>query len=274
MSNVKKYDENTLQFVIDNINSLTNKELADKLSLSTKTIRYLIDKLKLKRTVKLHQKYNKRIRRNDSRMVQLLLNNTCESFYWIGFILADGWVSGDEYPTRLGISLSMKDEQHLSKLGTYINVPLWYNTKTTNFKENYEYVSLLVNDYINVPIICDKFNINKNKTNAPPDCSNYNFEDDLFLSLIIGYIDGDGSISKRKEKHIISVQTKYAWLSNLQLFLETIHRMRKTKHKSKARVNNRNHAYICITKNDTIAFLKDFAIKKRLPYMSRKWDMI
>ena len=44
--------------------------------------------------------------------------NTEEKAYWLGFIYADGYVS-DEYSFE--VSLSLKDKEHLMKLGKFLN---------------------------------------------------------------------------------------------------------------------------------------------------------
>src|SRR5690606_7825362 len=48
-----------------------------------------------------------------------LLNNTDESFYWLGFIMADGYIAKDK--SRLEITLCEKDLNHLEKFNKFIN---------------------------------------------------------------------------------------------------------------------------------------------------------
>ena len=43
-----------------------------------------------------------------------LLENSTESFYWLGFIFADGWF--DFKRNTIGVMLSENDREHLNKL--------------------------------------------------------------------------------------------------------------------------------------------------------------
>lgn len=58
-----------------------------------------------------------------------------------------------------------------------------------------------------VPKITSKFNLNSNKTYNPPDISIFEFiQCDLLISLIIGFIDGDGYITASKRKKSATIQ--------------------------------------------------------------------
>ena len=50
----------------------------------------------------------------------VFLNNTEESYYWIGFIIADGCINS----TRIEVTSSEKDSNHLLKYSLFINAPI------------------------------------------------------------------------------------------------------------------------------------------------------
>ncbi len=46
--------------------------------------------------------------------------NTEEEVYWLGFLLADGWLSKQENSYRIGLALAEKDKNHLRKFAKFI----------------------------------------------------------------------------------------------------------------------------------------------------------
>ncbi len=73
-------------------------------------------------------------------------------------------------------------------------------TRDTVNKSRFVYANITVNDNINVPLLKDIFSIENDKSHVPPVISNYNLTKDNIMALIIGYIDGDGSIVRRDLK--------------------------------------------------------------------------
>lgn len=51
--------------------------------------------------------------------LEKLLLDVPETYYWIGFILADGHISKNN---RLVVTLSVKDKNHLIKLQKYLEI--------------------------------------------------------------------------------------------------------------------------------------------------------
>lgn len=120
---------------------------------------------------------------------------TIENCYWAGFIAADGCI----YDNRLIINLGRNDKSHLEKFkktlqydGNIRDIQRKGSSKTTK-KDTY--FSSVIEIYS--PKICSDLLNNWNITNKksltlqPPNITDL----DLCLSYIIGYIDGDGTIS-------------------------------------------------------------------------------
>ena len=67
-------------------------------------------------------------------------------------------------------------------------------------------------------IISYKFNISNNKTKNPPDISKYEITEDQLISLIIGFIDGDGSIYVPSYTEKLRIECHKNWYDNLLFF--------------------------------------------------------
>jgi hypothetical protein len=122
--------------------------------------------------------------------VYKLLEENWETYYWIGFIFADGHITKKN---ELSVKLSVKDIEHLFKLSNYIKVKM--HKKVSN---DPRYCGLRIMDNIIVKKIKNKFCIHNDKTRNPiPKQIFEKMNDDLFCSMIIGFIDGDGNIKKQ-----------------------------------------------------------------------------
>ncbi len=162
---------------------------------------------------------------------KILLEETNETYYWLGFLMADGHFSEN----RLSLTLGIKDVNHLEKFAKFIGCNLRiYETNTS--------VSLMDTKYI--PKIREKFNIVNDKTYNPCNISNIN-NYDLLMSLIIGFIDGDGSIRlvyKRKDASL-AVKCHSSWLNNLQFMVNIIY-SKTAEIIINSRLNNQGYAFL------------------------------
>lgn len=110
-----------------------------------------------------------------------------KTYYWAGFIAADGHI--EEGRSRLGIGLAAQDIDHLYKFKKAINS----EHDVCSFMNNKAY-RIRFNSKIIVQDLSNNFNITGNKT--------YTFkfplieEDYLLWEFIRGYVDGDGHLEK------------------------------------------------------------------------------
>lgn len=186
---------------------------------------------------------------NKKNNIDFLMQESLESYYWLGFIFADGHISNG----RLIIGLSKQDSNHLQKLADKLSCKL-------SIKNNK--CSIGVMDKKKIKILVDKYNISNIKTYIPPNI--YNITGDNLIAFKIGFIDGDGSIKnvyKRKDFNII-IKCHSNWKDNL------LHMF------GNAKINNSGYACSYITNTEHCKFLKEFAIKNNLPVLNRKWDII
>ena len=226
--------------------------------------------IKLKgRDLNLSRYYNKR------RIIKLdkLLEDTYESAYWLGFLYADGNFYNNK---RLTLTLSIKDENHIKKFIKFLEME---DTTCIRYTEINACVSF--SDCESVGKLCDRYNILNNKTENPP-LLPYIDNKDLFLSFIIGFIDGDGCIkkvSRNKDKNYyrdsynISIKCHSSWLYNLQYITNFIYYICECK-PSNVHLSKENYAIVNIGTKKVLLNLKDKALKFKLPVLKRKWDNI
>lgn len=198
--------------------------------------------------------------------MNILMEDKVESFYWMGFILADGHISNN---IRIGISLSIKDIEHLQKFVDYVNCSdiIIKDTMCSTSLQNKE---------VGIDL-CNKFKIKSNKTYEPMELKNYYFDKELLFSLIIGFIDGDGSIHKvyKRQDCNLRIHLHSSWLDNL-IFIENFiyDYFSIEKKKTYSHISNDGYSLLAISDNDIITKLKKECIRLKLPIMNRKWDRI
>ncbi len=193
--------------------------------------------------------------------LSILLEENPLTYYWIGFLLADGNFGKTN---TIKCTLSSIDKNHLIKLKKFLKI------KALNFEQDKKYSTIKAMDGINVPLICKKFNINSNKTYFPPKTSFIKKikNKDLITALMIGFIDGDGCIRPKNKSFSLSVKCHSSWLDILSFFAKEINKT------SNAKINNAGYAYFTITNHSSLKELKKKVLVMKLPVLKRKWDVI
>jgi hypothetical protein len=199
-----------------------------------------------------------------------LANDSLESFYWIGFLLADGTFYNNG---RITCILSAKDVTHLKKYAEFIESSVCeysYN--------NYSYCKVATMHKDVVSTLMNKFDIKPNKTYNPPNIAVFEqIPKDALIAMICGFIDGDGSIKynfNRKDMSI-AIKNHCSWVYFLEYILKNIQEYFQITIKSKVNFTNcKRYCHLVISNNLLLFKLKQFAINSKLPIMSRKWDKI
>jgi hypothetical protein len=190
-----------------------------------------------------------------------LLAESPEAYYWIGFLMADGHFS----EKRMTAILSIKDKEHLLKLASFVN-----NENLSVYKKS---VGLRCMDSKIVPKIRRKFGIVNRKTYHP--CKIPIRNNSLFLSLLIGFIDGDGCICKntrRRDSHI-KIKCHASWLKNFIIMKERLSKIVGIE-VSEPKINKQGYACWAITNTPTLRFLKKKTLELKIPVIDRKWRNI
>ena len=210
---------------------------------------------------------NKRGLKRDSKRngdLSPLLNDTPETYYWTGFIMADGNLNKNNH---LIVQLSKKDKVHLEKLAEFLG------TNCTPIGSDMYRVALMHKGKSS--LFRDKFDLHYRKTYNPPSIEIfYKMPDYLFTSLIIGFIDGDGSILKNGSG--IRIWNHFSWNtfhSYIRDFLYKKSNITKTGNEVKL-VKNGKYSYVTFHRRQMIQFLKLKTIELNLPVLERKWNRI
>ncbi len=212
-----------------------------------------------------------------------LLKDNPIAYYWIGFLLADGHFTN----RAIVIGLHLKDIEHIRKFREFIEYSGPSINKFIRKKHNREVILFSSSDYKLVPKIKDKFDISQRKTYNPPKDLSWieKINPDLLISLIIGFIDGDGCLQQKQTSltdnmcSVLIIGAHYSWENNLKYIAKFLF-----KHFNIKRNINRNSSSLRRTKDDfttlvicnqiVLRELKRKTISLNLPCMERKWNKI
>lgn len=195
----------------------------------------------------------------------ILLQESLETYYWIGFILADGHISNQ---FRLIVTLAILDIGHLRKLANFLSVE---NIRETDKNTK---VTLAVQDKLWLKRVKEKFDIKNDKTYYPPNLD-WIVDDNLFLAMLVGYIDGDGCIkyqTNRKDTSIC-IHIHSSWLPFLKMIkykIETIFGYST----GEPIIGKDGYARYTISNFPLVKQLKIFVIDNNLPVLDRKWSRV
>ena len=195
--------------------------------------------------------------------LNVLLEENVISYYWMGFLLADGHF-GNRY---LGIGIHHKDISHLIKFSKFIQYK--GNIKTRN-NSNIVYLHLRHKSALNQ--IKNIFKISSRKTYEP--CSiDWIKDDHLLFSLSVGMIDGDGCICNEHNKCRIIIGLHQNWSENLEFIQNFLYKIFNVSLESSISMRN-NGAIMVISKRELITKIKKKAEELYLPFLKRKWKRI
>lgn len=204
--------------------------------------------------------------------LEKLLKEDVKSYYWIGFLLADGCFTKKETRNTLSLEISNKDKKHLKKFRRFIN-----SNHKLYTRKDYRNTSSI---HISGPKILDimhKFDIHNNKTKNPPNISRLsNGEKELVFSLLIGFIDGDGNIRETFPGcYCITIQNHRSW-ENFYVFFENFffEYFKQKRNRSYIRLDIRKYITFSISRQDFTKQIKKEVKRLKLPCLNRKWNVI
>lgn len=239
---VKLYDENR-----DSKNTYSRQSLKYRYDLSW-------NELKTKLGIELSQNiYNNNF--------EVMLEDTKETYYWAGFLFADGSISKDH--TSLNMRLGQQDFDHTVAFRNFIEYTGKQVGRDISISSNY------------IKPFSEKFGIINNKSH---NCLDYSFYKqlpyDLWVSWFIGYTDGDGSICARKDRVNLFNIRYVAHISNLSFHEELLEDIKR-------RIDTCNSSIYLDGETIIRWRLAKKSIARELKYQSqflpvlaRKWDKI
>lgn len=210
-----------------------------------------------------------------------LLLQTPEAYYWLGFLLADGGFS----IRKMSLTISAKDIEHLHRFREFISST--NNIRKIAGSECYRF------SFTNVKVakeLMQRFSISTNKTKNPSDLFSFTTNQDLIFSLIIGFIDGDGSISLAYNKYPqLSVVSYESWINNFIGIFNFLHSMfsitptnkppiirtsRTDLPQDKGNFRDFQIANIVITNRPVMRAMYSKVKELDLPVLERKWSKL
>lgn len=200
-----------------------------------------------------------------------LLNRTNESFYWLGYLAADGSFKLDGIQKLSRIQLRVNDKESIVNFKNFLGVDnLISENKSGKFNINY---GLNVMDRATCEILINLYNINNRKTYNPIKFRDDNI--DYFTAYLIGFIDGDGSIklqTNRKSPKIV-IKCHSNWLEEFKFWHSKLEEITKEKIAG-PKINNAGYCSWNIANLRVIKYLKLKTRKLKLPCLPRKWEVI
>ena len=200
--------------------------------------------------------------------------DTEDKAYWLGFIYADGYITKNNNQKCFGISISEKDVEILYKLNKCINSNYEIKNYTTSqgYSENTKYSRLLItSDKIFDNLLSHGVFENKSNNLKPPLIKN-----NLIRHFIRGYIDGDGSIYKTKNKYGFDFHVNIIGTNELLTYIHNYLKDNKLiqkdlnleKRKQEHKVSNIRYG----GNNQTYNILKHLYNNSKL-YLTRKYNI-
>ena len=206
---------------------------------------------------------NDSVKRNNS-LNRLIEEQTPQTFYWLGFLIADGSFHSKG---KFELGLAEKDLNVIEEFAKYIN----YTNKLMYRKDTKSYRISFANS-LETPKFMDKYGIQMRKTYNPIDFGVFkDYDRNLLLSLLIGIIDGDGSISQNGSPNafIITITAHKSWL---QFYQELMASLDIPEHITER--NDNSCITIRICRREIIQLLQDVIANNNLFHLKRKWNKL
>ena len=197
--------------------------------------------------------------------IEKLFNGSNESYYWLGLIVTDGYISKDG---ELKIELAVKDYQYLKKLSEFLNTNISIFPPYKSSKPNSNGTCRVkIKDINNGVKLRNLLGIIDKKTYSP---INFDFisERKGLISFLGGYIDGDGTINKEGD---IKIDAHMNYEDFMVKFGENLVNEKIITKFSIIRYCDM--VRISFPRKDSIK-LKKILLGLNLPIMGRKWDRV
>lgn len=198
--------------------------------------------------------------------------DTANKAYWLGFIVADGYVTDN----TLAIRLKASDVEHLEKFKKFVNTDCPIKLYIAKIQEKeYEACGIYISSK---KIVGDlgRYGVVKNKTLSAyyPNKIPNEFEHDFWR----GFLDGDGCITyatdtKRNrtiKRWSLNVTGGIRIISDFQKYIKTI---LNTTAKIKKKSNSNFAMYFSLTGNNSLKIVLDNLYKDADTYLSRKYNL-
>lgn len=200
-----------------------------------------------------------------------LLSGDLESFYWLGFIAADGYIYKNGH---LMVSQSVKDKDTIFKLAKYLKTSVYkYKPKKTGYRTK-DSTTYRVN-------VCDKnigikirnmFNIQSNSPKTYTGISlSFIKNSKQAAAFLCGFIDGDGSLNKNSLTY--KIECHQSWFVTLSKLMQKCPKVFKNFDLGIKKVKSKKSPYVVLRfRISSSRMIRKFAKQFNLPCSSRKFS--
>lgn len=235
--------------------------LSQKLGKSKHAISELARKYGIKREID--------ITRNGSLLP--LFGKDLVTFYWLGFIAADGYISKNGH---LMVSQAEKDKDTIYKFAEFLGSSVYcYESKTNPFIENSTTYRVNVSDKKLGRKIREMFGLlpDQKKTYTSIKIDFIDTEDQA-MAFLIGYLDGDGSLNGKTYR----VECYQTWYDTFKELVSKLPKFMHDKISLSIKYKKSHDKDYCIMRTNTSGgdYLRDFVKKHSLPASDRKFSLL
>ena len=199
--------------------------------------------------------------------LEKLLDETPETYYWIGYLLADGHIDKN---VRIKFTQNNEDKISVEKFAEYIESSC--DVKYSN-KKGYDCAEFSVMNHTLIPQITEKFDIKSNKTYCPPKTEIFEkMDNELLAYLFIGFVDGDGHIANLHNRKDFNLRIKIhsSWIDILKIFEERLFNL-----SGYAKINKQGYAELVISNTQILKqFKQKYLTNINFEPLHRKWKII
>lgn len=234
-----KYKEITNEIIELANQGLSATEIANILGVWRQTVYY-----KLKKIGRNIPNYHNSLK-FDNTVFNII--DTEEKAYWLGFLMADGYVSKDSNTVEL--SLKGSDSNHLERYNNFLknSNPIKISTVKTNGKEYNRCRCAVTDKHFHDRLIELGCTPQKSLTLKFPD-KNIFANNNLIRHFIRGYVDGDGCLTYTKTGRLVIeiIGTKEFLEEIISLYPDYF---KKVLHKDKRRLSSNTYFITCSCNN-------------------------
>lgn len=209
-----------------------------------------------------------------------LLEDTPEAFYWIGFILADGYIHPRQ--DSLSFGLSHRDHTQVERFAAFVGTSVSVYNTSGGYSSDTKVSRVDIHNVHLIPKLAHKFDLRPRKTyNPPADLCPSN--PDLFIAMLVGFIDGDGCITPRPGRSpTIMFENHESWKSIFQKWVKHLYTLgdftsysnRVTNLPRVSRDPKKLTVRLRLTNPRLVGWLNEKRKALALPVLERKWKVI
>lgn len=261
-----KWTPDKIQLLMDEYPSGDKNKLCDILGIERKTLKCAAKRFGVKCKLRPNGRTPREFR------AKQLLCDELESYYWHGFIMADGHISKSG---TIAITLAERDTSHLIKFKDFLKIDQKITHKTTKtiYSNDTRSSSIIVSDIDTCEKFKELYSVGSTKTTQPPDMSSLNTKD-KFIAFFIGFFDGDGCFDIRKDYGAVcmKIECHPNWHQTLGIISNKLKEFFDIQ--SSLKFTNRGYSCFRIYKYNNFIKFKNFILMHSIPALKRKWDYI